>query len=127
MRSTDSLSHRTLRVDPLSSVTHPLTNASLSSLSQTHRFPENSARSRAASVGRAFELKVSMNFGVNVPVESFFACWGVDGRCDFGDVTCFGNTGPGIASNNVFQSYLLKRVLEGPESFLILLDPVSLF
>src|SRR5271154_3704544 len=73
VRSAVSLSQRTLSVDPLSSVTHPLTKASFSSLSQTHRFPENSAKSRAESVereSREAELCwVLMNLGVNVPVE----------------------------------------------------------
>src|SRR5271167_2636675 len=71
--STVSLSQRTWRVEPLSSVTHPLTKASFSSLSQTHRFPENSAKSRAESVereSREAELCCDlMNLGVNVPVE----------------------------------------------------------
>ena len=73
VRSAVSLSQRTWSVDPLSSVTHPLTKASLSSLSQTHRFPENSAKSRAESVDResreAELCWVLMNLGVNVPVE----------------------------------------------------------
>src|SRR5579862_6127044 len=71
IRSTDSLSQRTCRVLPLSSVTHPFTNASFSSFSHTHLFPENSAKSRAESV--ECELLVAssvlMNFGVNVPVD----------------------------------------------------------
>ena len=52
VRSAVSFSQRTWRVDPLSSVTHPLTKASCSSLTQTHRLPENSAKSRAESVER---------------------------------------------------------------------------
>lgn len=111
VRSTDSLSQRTWSVDPFSCVTHPLTNAWWSSLSHTHRLPENSARSRAESV----EVRLSlvfvielMNLGLKVPVDD------LRGRLSI--------TGPGIFSVYTVESFPVGAIVFLGGKLLRLLD-----